>query len=512
MERRTFFKLAGISATALAGASVLYGCDSLSGSPESDSDADTESAVSVGVPINFTEEVDVLIIGSGIAGLSAAMNPSEAGHSVIVAEKLELLGGESYDATGMIYTAETSIQKDAGITTTLDDAWKNRAEDFKKRNYTDRIAFEEILYKASSEWVDRIVSDYGSRFRDPTEYGEKDSFAPFLLPEGGLGDMASIMAPIRDQLVAQGVSFMLDMRAYMFILDEQSVPVGVRFSLSKTNTIVDVKAKKIIIATGGYICNQAFVREYVPSQAKLACYTTHADGSGHELCQAIQGTLSGMETIAPPISDLPQVDAWGYFGPLIDVSPLGTRIAREDQLGLSALACAEEEFGFWWTIFDETLSENGRSRSVSHVTSQNKSRMAGPCETLEDLATATGLPLDALKATFEDYQEAVKTKKDHAFGKTSFLQTLTPPYYAAKQFPNRFKSFGGVLTDDNAQIVDTLGNPLPNVYCCGACGAGSYSGLSSHGAFGIIAGRSVVAALEAEESQATDGNSADASS
>lgn len=499
MERREFFKLAGISATALATGAALYGCDSLSTSPGTDPTTEGNSVVSVGIPVSFTEETDVLIIGSGIAGLSAAMDPSESGHSVIIAEKLDLLGGESYTATGMIYTAATTIQKDAGIKTNLEDAWKKTEQNLKEHNYTDRTDLEKILYETGSTWVDRIAADYGSKFRDPKEYVDKGSSDLFLLPEGGLGDMESIMSPIRDRLVAQGVSFMTGMRAYMFILNENAVPVGVRFYLHKTNSVTDIRAKKIIIATGGFICNQALVKEYLPSQAKLACYTTDADGTGHELCQTIQGALSGMDTIAPLVSDIPQVDAWGYFGPVIDVSPLGKRIAREDQLGSTALAVAKEELGFWWTIYDKGLSDNGRSQSVSFVSSQNATRIVGPCDTIDDLASETDVPLDALKATFEDYGRSVASKKDADFGKDSFLQELTPPYYAAKQFPNRFRSFGGVVTDNNAQMMDTAGNPIENMYCCGACAAGSYSGLSSHAAFGMIAGRSAVTALEAEK-------------
>ena len=498
MKRRSFFKLAGLASAAVASGAMFYGCNDTEAPFEEHEDSNL--MVSAGAPIHFSEQTDVLVIGSGIAGLSAAMDPSEAGRSVIVAEKLELLGGESYDATGMIYTAATDIQKKAGITTSLEKAWSEIESDFKSQGLGGSMDFEKTLFKTGSEWVNRIASDYGSKFKDPKEYFKKDvSGDNFLLPEAGLGDMESIMSPIRDKLASQGVSFMLGMKAYMFILDEHSHPVGVRFYLSKTNTVADIRAKKIVIATGGYICNQALVKEYIPNQVKLACYTTHADGSGHELCTRIQGTLAHMEAAAPPTSDLPHVDTWGYFGPIINVSPLGKRIAREDQLGATALACAKEELGFWWSIFDKSLSENGLSRSVSFVTSQNATRMVGPCNTLEELADKTDLSHDVLKTCFDEYKKAVEAKKDTEFGKTAFLENLAPPFYAAKQFPNRFRSFGGVVTDDGARMLDAFGNPIQNVFCCGACGAGSFSGLSSHGAFGMIAGRSVVASLEADE-------------
>lgn len=492
MKRRSFFKLAGFGAASLLAGSCLASCDT------EPAEEPNNQNIYVGIPINFSLETDVLIIGSGIAGLAAAMDPSEAGLRVIIADKLSVIGGESYSANGLIYAINTTLQQDADITIDEDESWKDLLSYLKTHHYDEGVDldFERVLYTVGSDWVERIILDYGAAFSDPREYKKNGSPQNFLIPKGGLGHMDSFMAPLREKLTAQGVEFHLGMRAVGFILDNTDTPVGVRFYLNQTNEVTDVKAKHIVIATGGFSCNQDWVSQYLPSLAPLASYTAHSAGDGHYLCQEIQGQLKNMELVPAPTSDVPQVDTWGQFAPIVNISPAGNRFAAEDDIGASALACLKEEQGFWWTIFDDQISENGRSQSVSYVSSNFSKRVKGPFDTLDDLADALSVNSSTLKATFEGYDVLVDQKKDTDFKKTLFLKKLSPPYYAVKQFPRRFRSFGGVLTDADARVIDAAGNAIPTVYCCGECASGSLNGLSSHGGYGIIAGQAIVATFD----------------
>ena len=124
MKRRDFFKLVGASA-AFAAVPLLSSCSSAAA-------PSVEGAGVLGQPqVSFSTSVDVLILGSGMAGLSAAMDPSEAGLSVMVAEKLDVLGGESYESNAVMEVCGSQLQKDAGITETCDDVWPERKEALK---------------------------------------------------------------------------------------------------------------------------------------------------------------------------------------------------------------------------------------------------------------------------------------------------------------------------------------------------------------------------------------------
>lgn len=130
----------------------------------------TPSAEGTGVlgqpAVSFSASVDVLILGSGVAGLSAAMDPAEAGLSVMAAEKLDVLGGESYESNAVMDVVGSKVQKDAGITESCDDVWPSRRETLRAAGVTD-LDFAKRLFYAAPEWVDRMRDSYGAQFAEP---------------------------------------------------------------------------------------------------------------------------------------------------------------------------------------------------------------------------------------------------------------------------------------------------------------------------------------------------------
>lgn len=502
MERRDFFKLAGTSAAVLAVGGALFGCDAAATAISKPVTSNGDQIVGAAA-ISFTNDVDVLIVGSGIAGLSAAMDPIEAKRSVLVVEKLDLLGGESYDANGLFHVSGTEIQLKAGITTTAEDAWKARKKQLEEEGNTEGLSFKHNLIVAQADWVNRVSSDYQSEFADPKEYASGGSSDSILLPKKGIGDMDSIMTPIKNALSEKGVDFTLGMRAEAFIVDADNKPAGMRFRTMDAKKTLDVKAKKIVIATGGFASSQPLMNTNLPDQAKTGCYTTYSMGEGIELCQTIGATTADMDDTALLIGDLPQVSTWGLFGPTMNLSPYGERFAREDQVGKSATECVIKELGFWWTVFGEQLSKGSQSRDVALNTSKHAARLLGPFDTIEALASALKVSKETLDKTFETYGKSVEAKKDSEFGRELHLEALSAPYYALKQLPVRYKTLGGMKTDDNGQLLGAANLAIENVYCCGSSAAGSANGLASNAAFGMIVGKAVVAALDAAKAGAS---------
>ena len=190
MKRRDFFKLVGASA-AFAAVPLLSSCSSAAA-------PSAEGAGVLGQPqVSFSASVDVLILGSGMAGLSAAMDPSEAGLSVMVAEKLDVLGGESYESNAVMEVCGSQLQKDAGITETCDDVWPERKETLKAAGVTD-LEFAKRLFYAAPEWVDRMKSSYGAQFADPASYSANEVNRRRVLPKNGIGDTESIIEAIEE--------------------------------------------------------------------------------------------------------------------------------------------------------------------------------------------------------------------------------------------------------------------------------------------------------------------------
>lgn len=495
MERRAFFKLVGASALLAAGGTAAA-CSSGRGVAALVPDSVEEGTFEVqnNPTVNFSSSADVLIIGSGISGLSAAMAPAEAGRSVTVVDKLDLLGGESFDSCGVMRVSGSALQKNAGITTTATQAWDARKQELADAGVSD-MDFAKRLFVTAPDWVDHVSSTYGALFADPRVYTAAGVPDTVLLPKNGIGDMESIMTPMRDGLSAKGVVFSTGMRAIAFILDETGAVRGMRLRAEKNAAISDIQAKCVIVATGGFSSSQPLIHANVPAQEHIGCYTYASMGEGQLLCVAAGGQLADMNRVGPLTGDIPSVSAWGMFGPVVALNPYGKRFAREDNANAAANTCQDQSFGFWWAVFDKQLSEGTQSRSVAQVTSKNAKRLIGPCNSLEELAAALFIPVDTLKTTFEMYDKVVDEGKDTEFGRTLFLKKLVAPYFAIRQFPVRYKTPGGTKTDGEGQLLNTTGSPVANVYCCGSVGASSVEGLASNAAFGMLVGQAVAKAL-----------------
>ena len=495
MNRRNFLKAAVASGAVLVAGGALAGC-APNGGKSGGGSSEAESVVGA-APVDFTEETEVLILGTGIAGMSAAMDPVEAGHKVMLVDKLDRVGGESFIACGVMNVSGSKMQKDAGIAGDPEEKWKAYEPVLEKKGETDDMEYKHKVYVYQTEWADRVAADYGGVFQPLADY--KDTGAPtsMLLPEHGIGDMTTVLTPLQKGLEQKGATYKLNLRATSFIVDAEGTPIGVRFNDEKNNRPVDVKAKKIIVATGGFSCNQEMMSAFLPSQAKLGPLTVHSMGEGHQMCKALGGSYVHMDMEANRMSDLAQVTVWGYFSPQVQVTPQGRRFIKEDQSHDSPDAAAEMGLGYWWTIFDDQTINGSQAWNVKLNMESNADRLVGPCNSLDELAAAMDIPADTLQATFETYDAQVAAGEDKEFGKKLFLKSLAAPYYAMKHFPYRYKTHGGMKVTTDSQLTDKDGTPIPNVYCCGSTVADSGSDLSPNAGSGLISGKAVVEALKA---------------
>ncbi len=508
LSRRNFFLLAGGLTGALATVGALGAASTLSGCTSAITTATSvvssgEKGVLGSPTISFSQSVDVLIVGSGIAGLSAAMDAAESGYSVLIAEKRDLLGGESYDAVGVLHLAGTDAQIQAGLETSATDAWNARLTEMAEEYGLTDISAHTNLADAQAQWADRVAQDYGAVFASIDDsYLAEAALQTVMLPKNGLGDMDSVMAPIKDQLINLGVSFTLGMRAVAFIVDENSTVCGMRLRSDSVGTVTDIQARKIVLATGGYCANQETVSANYADHAALGSLSIYSTGDGLSIGALAGGQSTDMDKPTLITSDIPQACAWGMIGPSLNVSASGARFAREDIPNRSAVECVSQELGYWWTIFDDQLSTGYCSRSVAYVASKNSKRLLGPFDDAEALAEAIGVPTETLASTLSAYKKATKENADADFGRSFGLGTLSAPYYALKQFPKRFKTLGGLSVTDSFALAGTTGGTISNVFCCGACAAGVPNGIAACAASGMLAGAALVEELVAEDEAA----------
>ena len=321
LSRRDFLKVGG-SACIVAGAgAALAGCSPSGGSPDSPKPAEGGADASVVgyEPVSFDQETDILIIGTGYAGLAAAMAPALAGKKIVLAEKQQMMGGDSAGSCCFMFANGTQLQLDAGIPTTIDEYWEGAKE--KQTAGFDQYDWYPEWVKgktyANTKFVDSAINDFGAKFQKPASDEELPHLAAsVILPGDGIGTGGiNILTPIAAKLEELGAEFVYNSRAIALIKDPEGAVIGARFEDTEKGTITDIKATATVLATGGFADNGEMVQRYIPDWANYAQLVHGCMGEGHKLGVAAGGALSGMDssfTYCNLMGDIPNCTTWGY--------------------------------------------------------------------------------------------------------------------------------------------------------------------------------------------------------
>ncbi len=195
ISRRDFLKIGGASCIVAGAGAALAGCSPAGGEAEAPL-AETGEAALVGyAPVNFTDEVDILIIGSGYAGLAAAMAPALAGKKIIIAEKQAQIGGDSATSCCFMFAAGTELQQAAGNPLTVDEYWETIKEK-QTAGWEQYDWFGEWVKGktyANTHFVDSAINDFGAKFQEPCIEAELPRlFGSVILP----GDVPTSCSPL----------------------------------------------------------------------------------------------------------------------------------------------------------------------------------------------------------------------------------------------------------------------------------------------------------------------------
>ena len=506
MNRRNFLKAAIASGAVIAAGGALAGCSPNGGSTGGSGEA--EQVVGT-APVSFSEETDVLILGTGIAGMSAAMDPVEAGHKVMLVDKLDRVGGESFIACGVMNVVGSKMQKDAGIEGDPAQMWEKFLPVLEKKGETDDMDYKHNVYVYQTEWANRVAADYGSVFQPITDYMNTGAPTSMLLPGNGIGDMQAVLTPLQKGLEQKGATYKLNLRATNFIVDGEGAPIGVRFNDEKNNKTVDIRAKKIIVATGGFLGNVDMMREKFGTFVNPLGNVLSV-GEGIDMVQAAGGQLStqwgiagneftGSNQKADGLYDRKSAAfTIGIYGTLL-VNNQGRRFSNEGKFANLPLAlggaislvggkyyavvdqayvdglnsgkdawtlCGADEVN--WRTGMMTLKDKPLENVQGSIDDAVSAGWAFKADTIEALAQAIDAP--ELVETLDEYNGYCADGNDEQFYKPAcFLQPVTTgPFYAFQYEPSAWVTIGGIRTNDRLQAIDGEGVAIPGLYVAGA--------------------------------------------
>ena len=414
-------------------------------------------------------DVEVVVVGAGAAGLSAALAAQEMNANVLVLEKGGITGGSTVRSGGKILAAGTPWQEKQGYTDSAEMMYE-----YLMSFDRDDIMNEELVMTFSKGSAENLqwLEDRGVQVQD-VEYIHS-ALTPWRVHNtmGGGGQTSGhggqITAPLTNRYEGNGGKIVYNCRATELITNESGTVVGVK-AVMTDGTPVTVNAKSVILATGGYAKNEEMLDKYEDFLPNNLYGTVPNTCVGDGLVMA---TAIGAKNFDAPGLQLVYVSYDCYCGineeSGLIVSEDGLRVVDEytyQSHVATALADAKSTCGYYIAAKKGGYAVEPYPMIQWGVTMEHVPHAA----TIGELAEKIGVDQAALEATVARYNELCAKGVDEDFGKPA--QYMIPvegdEYYAFRMTPGTSVTFGGLEIDVNARVLDTNNQPIPGLYAAG---------------------------------------------
>ena len=492
---------------------------------------------------DIEETVDVVVVGAGGAGMTAAITATDAGKKVIVVESQPIAGGNSVRSTGGMNAAKTPYQdknefaEAAGVEKTLATAAEKYADNAtitalaatvksqwdayqaNPQGYFDSVELMELdtliggkgknnpeLVKALAEnSADAIewLASIGADVKNVGAFGGasvKRIHRP-VNADGKVTAVGAYIVPILEKnLQDRNVQFLFDTTANEIIMKDGKA-VGIK-ATGKDGNKVTINAKSVVIATGGFGANAEMVEKYKPELKGFA--TTNAEGAqgqGIEMATAVGAATVDMDQIQihPTVHIEEDGNAHliteGLRGDgAILVNAEGKRfydeVSTRDKVSAAIIAQPEKSA---WLVVDQSMVDKS-----AVIAGYIKSGYTVTGATYEELAKAMGVDETTFVSTMNTWNQAVEAKSDAEFNRTSFANPLTAaPYYAIKITPAVHHTMGGIVINPKAEVLNEKGEAISGLFAAGEVTGGVHganrlggNAVADFTVFGRIAGQS----------------------
>lgn len=486
-----------------------------------------------------TVDADVVVVGAGGAGMTAAITAAAEGKSVVILESQSMVGGNSVRATGgmnagkTVYQDENEFGESAGVEKTLKTAAEKYADNetitalaktvseqwaayqANPTGYFDSVELMELdtmiggkgindpelvetLCANSADAIDWL-DEHGITLHNVSSFGGasvKRIHRP-VNAEGKTVSVGSYMIPLlQENCEKAGVKMMLDTTATEILTDANGAAVGVKATGASGETVT-VNAKAVVLATGGFGANLDMVVKYKPELKGFM--TTNApgiQGQGIEMAQAIGAATVDMDQIQihPTVeANTAALITEGLRGDgAILINEEGQRFI--DEVGTRDVVSAAEiaqTGSYSWLVVDQAMAD-----ASSVIQGYIKKGYTVTGSTYEELGKAMGVDAAAFAETMEKWNGYVEAKNDPDFGRTSFANPLnTAPYYAVKVTAGVHHTMGGLKINANTEVLNEKGEVIPGLFAAGEVAGGVHganrlggNAVADFTVFGRIAG------------------------
>ena len=487
-----------------------------------------------------TVEADVVVVGAGGAGMTAAITAAGEGKSVVILESQSMVGGNSVRATGgmnagkTVYQDENEFGESAGVEKTLKTAAEKYADNetitalaktvseqwaayqANPTGYFDSVelmeldtmiggkgindpALVETLCENSADAIDWL-DEHGITLHNVSSFGGasvKRIHRP-VNDEGKVVSVGSYMIPLLEENCKKaGVQILLNTTANEILTDANGAAVGVK-ATGSTGETVTVNAKAVVLTTGGFGANLDMVVKYKPElKGFMTTNASGIQGQGIEMAEAIGAATVDMDQIQihPTVeANTAALITEGLRGDgAVLINAEGKRFI--DEVGTRDVVSAAEiaqTGSYSWLVVDQAMVD-----ASSVIQGYIKKGYTVTGETYEELGKAMGVDEAAFAETMKTWNGYVEAKNDPDFGRTSFANPLdTAPYYAIKVTAGVHHTMGGLTINTNTEVLKEDGTVIPGLFAAGEVTGGVHganrlggNAVADFTVFGRIAGK-----------------------
>ena len=507
INRRSFVKGAGIGMAGIVGSGMVASAATAvadDGVPRiiglEDSDVETGE-----LTVSDTRDVDVVVVGAGLAGMTATLAAAEEGLSAVCLEKKGVTGGTSAFAEGM-FGLNSSIQLSNGNEGDPDEYFKNCVE---YHHWTNNVRIARRFVNNAGKNVDWAM-DHGMKVTDV-----RASWSDFPTWHIYDGKGKAVVDAFEQLAVEQGAEVLTSTPAVQLLSDEK----GVKGVIAKTEdgSYIQFNCKAVILASGGYPCNREMIETYTGSRFYVGENPDYRDNSWFGTDERvgdgiIMGETAGADLfrVGAVMADFSAIGGWRadeenvcrnvlLVAPVLIVNEQGKRFTSEALI---------DDFVAWGEQMT-TQAENYNICDYDFVLRQSEGVIADcsgvavagtpypnaveeideyiesgemmvyKADTIEELAEKLGIDPVNLRDTVDHYNSLCDAGYDADFLKREdyLIPVRTPPFYGVVTHPMYMTTVGGLRVDEHSRVLDDAGDWIHGLYAAG-CDAGGLYGYS----------------------------------
>ena len=421
-----------------------------------------------------TSNYDVVVIGAGGAGFSAAITAKNAGANVVLLEKMPAVGGNSLISGAEMNVAKNWVQPKLGIN---DDSPELHAQDTFKGG--DGKGDMKVINVMTHEALDaaKWCRDYlGVRFEDDNLFffgGHSRKRA--LIPVGHTG--TEFIAKFQAKADELGIPVITNMKAEELIKDKDGRVVGVKATMDGSEYTFNAKGG-VVLATGGFGANPEMVKKYNP-KIDERFKTTDAPGTtGEALYMAERAgaelvNMGYIQTypICDPISGAIELIADARFDGAIMLNQEGKRFVEELQRrDVLSEAILNQTGQYCWVLWNDNIGKisNTVKAHANEYEAFTKQGIMTTCDDLKCIADFTKIPFDQLQKTVKRVSDMAGKGNDKDFNHRSGLVDMQQgKYYVIKAVPSTHHTMGGVRINEKAEALTAEGKVIPGLWAAG---------------------------------------------